>query len=55
MSSQTVFQYARLAAEAEQRILELLDSVLRDQPADERSEEDLQKSAPPRQGQGSSG
>jgi hypothetical protein len=55
MSKKTVFHYARLAAQAEQRILEMLDSALRDRPADERSAADLRKSARPRQGQDSSG
>jgi len=55
MSQKTVFHHARLAAQAEQRIIELLDSALRDKPADDRSKVDLQKSAPARQGQDSSG
>jgi hypothetical protein len=55
MSQKTIFHYARLAAQAEERILELLDNALRGQPARERSEADLRKSAQPRQGQDSSG
>ncbi|MCX8052786.1 MAG: hypothetical protein N3B12_03175 [Armatimonadetes bacterium] len=55
MSYKSTFHYARLAAQAEQRILATLDAILREQPAQERSKTDLRKSARSRQGQDSSG
>ncbi len=55
MSHKTVFHYARLAAQAEARILELLDNALQDKPRQVRSESDLRKIARPRRGQVSSG
>ena len=55
MSKKTIFDYAKSAAQAEQRILELLDSALRDDFAEDRSDADLQDSARSRQGHGSSG
>ena len=55
MSTKTIFDYARLAAQAEQRILDLLDSALREEYAADRSDVDLHDSAQPRQGQDSSG
>ena len=55
MSKRTIFDYARLAAQAEQRILDLLDCALCDELAQDGSETDLRDSAQPRQGQDSSG
>lgn len=55
MSKKTIFDYAKMAAQAEQRILELLDGALRDDFAAERSEKDLQTRAHPRRGQEPSG
>ena len=55
MSKRTIFDYARVAAQAELRILQLLDSSLRDDFAEARSNLDLQKTARSRQGQVSSG
>ncbi|MCL5104520.1 MAG: hypothetical protein M1133_10490 [Armatimonadetes bacterium] len=55
MSKKAMFEYAKTAALAEQRILELLDGALREDFADRRSKVDLQKSARPRQGHQSSG
>jgi hypothetical protein len=56
VSNNTIFNYARVAAQAEQRLLELLDGALRDDLAEEDSSEvDLRSNAQPRQGQDSSG
>jgi len=55
MSRKNIFEYARLAAEAEKRILELLDAALQEEPARRRSERGLRKNARPRQGEDSSG
>ena len=55
MSTKTIFDSARFAAQAEQRILDLLDSALREDYAVDRSDVDLQDSAQARQGQDSSG
>ena len=55
MSKKTIFDYARLGAQAEQRILDLLDNALHSELADDCSDEALQDSARPRQGQDSSG
>jgi len=54
MSNKSILDYARSAALAEHRILELLDSALHDD-LDDRSEAHLRSSAPPHQGQDSSG
>lgn len=50
-----IFDYARMAAQAEQRILDLLDKSLHDDLVDARLEMDLQESARSRQGSESSG
>jgi len=50
VSKSTIFDYARKAAEAEMRIIELLDKSLSDDLIETRSNEDLQKHARPRQG-----
>jgi len=55
MSKITIFEYARRAAMAEQRILELLDHALHDDIASESSNMDLQKPAQTRRGQKPSG
>lgn len=56
MSRKTIFDYAKTAAQAEIRILELLDGALRDDDlAENRSDVDLQKSAHPCQGKETSG
>lgn len=56
MSAKTIFDYARAAAQAEQRLIELLDTALQDDiEVEERSKADLRNSAQPRQGQESSG
>ncbi len=56
MSAKTIFDYARAAAQAEQRLIELLDTALQDGlEVEECSEADLRNSAQPRQGQESSG
>lgn len=54
MSKKSIFDYAKAAAQAELKIIELLDGALRDEFAHAPSE-DVQKSARPRQGQRSSG
>ena len=55
MSKNTIFHYARKAAQAEQKIIELLDKSLQDDLAEAASDVDLQESARPRQGSQSSG
>ncbi len=55
MSKNTIFHYARKAAQAEQKIIELLDKSLRDDLVEARCEADLQKPARARQGSDSSG
>jgi hypothetical protein len=55
VSRNGILNYARMAALAEERILELLDKSLRDDLAEPRSKVDLQKCAQPRQGSSSSG
>lgn len=51
MSKDTIVDFARNAAQAEQRIVDLLDKLSREDLADTRSEVDLPKSARPRQGE----
>jgi|GEM_PF-1388571 len=56
MSRKTIFDYARAAAQAEQRIIEMMDSALREGLAEvDRSDVDLPRSAQPRQGHETSG
>lgn len=55
MSKNTIFHYARKAAQAEQKIIELLDKSLRDDLVEAPADVDLQKPARPRQGSKSSG
>ncbi len=55
MKKQSIFEYARSAAQAEQKILELLDGALKDDLAEEHSDADIQMSARTRQGQKPSG
>jgi hypothetical protein len=56
MSRKTIFDYARAAAQAEQRIIEMMDSALREGLAEvDRSYVDLPRSAQPRQGHETSG
>ncbi len=55
MSQKTTINYAVVAAQAEQRILDLLEIALRDELVVERSKVDLRTTAQPHQGQDSSG
>jgi len=55
MGHKTIFDYAKMAAQAEQRVLQLLDCALHDRVIEDRSAMDLRKTAQPRQGQESSG
>jgi hypothetical protein len=54
MGKMTIFDYARMAAVAEQRIIEFFDGALRGGLAD-RAEKDLPDRAQARQGEESSG
>lgn len=55
MSKKTIFEYAKSAALAEQRILELLDCALREDFTNRSSIVDRQKNARQRPGHQSSG
>jgi len=55
MSPDTIFDYAKVAAQAEQKLLELLDCPPHGDLAEESSDVDLRSNAQPRQGQDSSG
>lgn len=54
MGDMTIFDYARMAKQAEEHILELFEGSLRADEAD-RQDVDLPDSAPSRQGEDSSG
>jgi len=55
VTKNSIFDYARVAARAEQRIVELLDKSLEDELPDSDPDADLQQSARPRQGPDPSG
>lgn len=55
VSKFSIFEYARKASEAEQKIIDLLDRSFSDDLTDDRSDVDLQESAHQRQGQKPSG